>query len=82
MKYFVYIIYSKKFDKFYKGQSMDIDNRLARHNSGKEKATAPYRPWKLVWYVEKESRSEAMKLEAKLKNLSKERIRGFIKKYS
>ncbi|MBI1781261.1 MAG: GIY-YIG nuclease family protein [Sphingobacteriales bacterium] len=81
MPYYVYILYSEKFDKFYIGQTDDVTNRLHRHNSGYEKATKPYVPWIMVWHTEKGSRAEAMQLEKKLKNLSKERIRAFIKKY-
>ena len=80
--YFVYILYSKKFDKYYKGQTNDVEKRLIRHNSGKEKATSPYRPWDLVWYTDKSTRSEAVVLERKLKNLSKERTRIFIQKFT
>ncbi|MGB5498816.1 MAG: GIY-YIG nuclease family protein [Maribacter sp.] len=82
MKYFVYIIYSEAFDTYYKGQTRNVLERVRRHNSGREKATAHYLPWKLVWSTEKESRSEAMVLERKIKNLSKERTKAFIGKYS
>ena len=40
---FVYILYAAEFDKFYIGQTADVDQRLLRHNSGSEKATLPYR---------------------------------------
>jgi len=82
MRFFVYIIYSETFDKFYIGQTNDITDRLRRHNSGFENATAPYLPWQLLWHTEKLSRAETMALEKKLKNLSKDRIRQFIQKYS
>jgi putative endonuclease len=82
MKYFVYILYSEAFDTYYKGQTYNVHERVQRHNSGREKATARYRPWKLVWYTEKKSRSEALVLERKIKNLSKERTKAFIGKYS
>ena len=81
MKYFVYILYSEGFDRFYKGQTQNIDTRLARHNSGTEKATAPYKPWIPIWNTEKPTRTQDIKLEAKLKNLSKKRTWAFIKKY-
>jgi len=81
MKFFVYILYSTGFDKFYIGQTKEIRNRLDRHNAGTEKATKPYRPWNLMWVTEKSSRAEVMQLERKLKNLSKERLRAFIQKY-
>ena len=80
MKYFVYILYSEDFDKFYIGQTESIEARILRHNSGTEKATHPYRPWKIIWHTEKSSRAEAMLLERKLKNLSKERLKIFIAK--
>ena len=82
MMYFVYILYSSEFDKYYIGQTNDVKMRLHRHNSGYEKATSPYKPWELLFYAKKDSRSEAMILEKKLKNLSKERIKIFIAKYS
>ena len=82
MAYFVYILYAGDFDKFYIGQTADVDERLLRHNSGREKATHPYRPWVLKWFTEKPSRAEAMQLEKKLKNLTKQRIELFIQKYS
>ena len=81
MSYFVYIIYSEKFDTFYKGQTKDIKLRLERHNKGSEKSTARYKPWVLMWVTEKETRKDAMVLEKKLKNLSRERLLSFMKKY-
>jgi putative endonuclease len=82
MQFVVYILYSDQFDKFYVGQTDDVGARLKRHNAGYEKSTSPYRPWRLVLSVPKESRVEAMILERKLKNLSKQRIVRFIEKYS
>ena len=82
MKFFVYILYAATFDKFYIGQTNNIDDRLLRHNAGTERSTQPYRPWALKWFTEKFSRMEAMQLEKKLKNLSKQRLLDFIKKYS
>jgi len=38
-------------------------------------------PWELILFVRKESRSEAMKLERKLKNLNRARLEAFIIKY-
>ena len=82
MPFFTYILYSPNFDKYYIGQTNDVDDRLTRHNSGSEKATHPYRPWKLIWFTQKTSRADAMILEKKLKNLSKERLKNFVVKYS
>ena len=82
MNYFVYILFSPTAHKYYIGQTDNLSNRLERHNAGYEKATKPYIPWQLVWYTTKQSRAEAMQLEKKLKNLSKNRINSFIEKYS
>ena len=79
--YYVYILKSDQFDKYYIGQTNDIDERLRRHNAGMEKFTSVYRPWQLVGYITKETRSEAMILETKLKNLNRQRLLAFIEKY-
>ena len=63
MNFFVYILYSEKFDRFYIGQTNKVDQRVRRHNAGAEKATAPYIPRNLVWFTKKESHAAAMVLE-------------------
>ena len=82
MSYRTYILYSEKFDKYYVGQTNSISRRLIQHNNGLSKATKPYKPWILALSISKENRSDAMKLERKLKNLSKARLKKFIEKYS
>jgi putative endonuclease len=79
--YYTYILYSQKADSFYKGQTSDVHKRLLRHNNGYEKSTKDSVPWVLLWYTEKNSRSEALKLESKLKNLSRARTIHFMLKY-
>lgn len=81
MKFYVYILYSKKFDIYYKGQTQDLNSRLEYHNKGYVKSTSKYIPWELKCAIEKPSRKEALILERKLKNLSKERLLQFIQKY-
>jgi putative endonuclease len=61
--YFVYIIYSIKFDKYYIGQTQNFHERIKRHNAGYEKATLPYLPWISKCILNKETRSEAILLE-------------------
>jgi len=46
-----------------------------------ESATKDGVPWILLWTIGKDSRSEAIKLENKLKNLSQKRIIEFMLKY-
>jgi len=82
MSYHVYILYSSSTDSYYKGQTANLEERLERHNNRRESSTQHGVPWKLVWETRKATRSEALKLERKLKNLSRERTIQFIKKYS
>lgn len=81
MVFIVYILYSPASDCYYIGHTSNLKQRVQRHNSGAEDFTSKYIPWNLIWYGEKKTKSEAYKLEQKLKNLSKKRILEFIKKY-
>ena len=79
--YYVYILYSDKGRRYYIGQTENLENRLKRHNSKLELSTSPYVPWELILTISKKSRSEAMILEKKLKNLNSEDLIKFIIKY-
>ena len=80
--HYVYILYSENHDLFYIGETATPAQRLAQHNSGKVISTKKYMPWTMVWLGEKANRTEALRLEKKLKNLhSPIRIIAFIKKY-
>src|SRR5260221_405965 len=68
MIYFVYILISQKDNSFYIGQTNNIDDRLKRHNAGQERYTKTKVPWKLFWFIQVPSRSEAMRLERNIKN--------------
>ena len=81
MVYYVYIIYSESLDLFYKGQTSDLTDRMKRHNLKQEQATKNGAPWTIVWSTSKSSRSEAVILEQKLKNMSRKKLLDFIKKY-
>jgi len=80
--YYVYILWSEKTNRYYCGYTSNLDDRLKRHNSGREKSTRYGAPWKLVWITKKTTSNEAIKLENKLKNLSQERLIKFVRKYS
>ncbi|MBI1770197.1 MAG: GIY-YIG nuclease family protein [Bacteroidetes bacterium] len=81
MEFYVYILQSEKDGSFYIGQTNDLIKRLARHNAGSEKYTSKKTPWKIFWNMKVDSRSAAMKLEKKLKNLkSSKRMMEFIQK--
>ena len=82
MCYFVYILYSETLDVFYKGQTINLADRLHRHNMKWEKATRHGVPWTLICSIEVPSRSDATVLEKKLKNLSRKRLKEFIERHS
>ena len=67
MKYSVYILYSEKFDRFYVGQTNNLENRIHRHNAGYVKSTKPYKPWELVGQIDVDDRKSAVALESKIK---------------
>ncbi len=81
MSYYVYILFSKSTKTFYKGSTNEYLDRINRHNNGEEISTKHGSPWILIWETEKQTRSEAIILEKKLKNLSCERTIQFILKY-
>ncbi len=79
MNYYTYILYSTYHDQFYYGQTADIKLRLKKHNAGQVKSTKKYKPWLLFAYKELSSRSEAMIMERKLKNIkARKRLIPFI----
>ena len=63
----VYIIYSKKLEKYYVGSTQDIEIRLYKHNTAASKSTKSGIPWQLVTTIDCDNRSEAVKLEMKIK---------------
>ena len=71
--FFVYIIEAEKSKRYYIGQTETLDERLKRHNMGRNLSTKAYIPWKLKWWKEFSTRSEAVKVESKLKRIKKGR---------
>jgi putative endonuclease len=74
MKFTVYILFSSSLQKFYTGQTQDFENRIQEHNSGKTPSIKNGIPWKLVWSLVVGNRSEAMKLESKIKSRGAKRF--------
>ena len=73
--YFIYIIYSKKYDKYYVGLSADVKQRLITHNSRKVTSTKSFAPWELINIEEFKTRIEARKREKYLKSAAGRRWR-------
>ncbi len=68
MQYMVYIIFSKKLDKYYVGYSEDIYVRLKQHNEGFSTYTSRANDWQIKYSEAFESRELAMKREKEIKN--------------
>ena len=75
MMYYVYVLYSSNFDRYYIGLSSDIDERLKSHNGGQVKSTKSFIPWLVVHREVFESRSEARTREKYLKSAAGRRWR-------
>ena len=63
----VYIIYSSSLEKYYAGSTDNVEKRLGQHNSGRGNFTSKGCPWILIVSMECSNRSEAVRLELKIK---------------
>ena len=78
--FYVYILYSQSADKFYVGQTSDVQKRLLEHNNPVEKSkfTAKFIPWEIaVFFPVSDLRDDAMKIE---KFIKAQKSRKFILK--
>ncbi|WP_073164721.1 GIY-YIG nuclease family protein [Tangfeifania diversioriginum] len=69
MSYFTYILKSEHDGTYYYGSTKNLRERVKVHNSGKSRYTKGRRPWKLHYFEEFESRSEAAKREKFFKSI-------------
>lgn len=65
--FFVYIIFSESKNEFYVGQTNSVKIRIAKHNSAEVISTKHGMPWKIIITFEIPTRTEAIKLERKIK---------------
>lgn len=61
--HYVYILESLKDEKMYVGYTNDLRRRIDEHNQGKSFATAPRKPFKLIYYEAYIYREDAEKRE-------------------
>ncbi|MDX9773890.1 MAG: GIY-YIG nuclease family protein [Bacteroidales bacterium] len=67
--FYVYVLYSKEYDKFYIGFTSNLEARVAHHNHPKNKGwTARYQPWAQAYHESFETKGEAMIREKQLKS--------------
>ena len=71
MEIFVYIIYSKSSDVYYKGISTDVNRRLEEHNLGKSRYTSGKGIWTLVYLELMADKRSALIREKQIKRLNR-----------
>jgi putative endonuclease len=76
LEYVVYIIFSESIDRYYIGQTNNLENRLYRHGNSGSKSTKKAKDWLLVYKEIYLDRSTAIKRELEIKS---KKSRTFIK---
>ena len=73
--YYVYAISSLDRNYIYVGLTDNLERRFREHNSGKNKTTKPYSPFKILYTQEFETRLEARQKEKYFKSgIGKEKL--------
>jgi putative endonuclease len=68
MSWTVYAIQSQVRNYIYVGMTSDLQEWIGRHNGGRERTTRPYKPFRVIFTEQFESRAEARKKEKYLKS--------------
>ncbi|MCX6746176.1 MAG: GIY-YIG nuclease family protein, partial [Candidatus Parcubacteria bacterium] len=66
--YNAFVLMSESHNNRYVGSCENLEKRINKHNAGKCRYTSGRRPWKLIYFEEYNTRSEAMKREKFLKS--------------
>ncbi|WP_226389797.1 GIY-YIG nuclease family protein [Penaeicola halotolerans] len=72
--FIVYAISSSTRKYIYVGLTANLEDRVRRHNSGYEKTTRPYLPFKLIYTKAFPNRNDAREHEKYLKTTSGKRL--------
>jgi len=64
MQFFVYILYSASTEKYYIGQTEDLNQRLEKHNAAIfiNSSTKPGIPWEIYFTIECNTRKQAVNI--------------------
>jgi putative endonuclease len=65
--FYLYILYSSTKNKYYVGQTENIETRVEHHNSGISRYTSITNDWILVYSESFETRNESIKRENEIK---------------
>ncbi|MBC8767369.1 GIY-YIG nuclease family protein [Arenibacter sp. BSSL-BM3] len=83
MNYVVYVLYSKRLQKYYVGETVDIVQRIHEHNMGiyQGSFTSQSNDWELYLSFEVETRVIARKIETHIKKMKSKVYIENLKKY-
>ncbi len=82
MNYTLYILKSLSTGRLYIGQTNNFARRLKQHQEDRSYSTKGRGPWEVLKTIQFETRSEAMKLEVKLKKMKNPpRILAFVERH-
>jgi putative endonuclease len=81
--YSVYILYSRRLDRYYTGTTDDVVRRLSEHNSGAYKGSYSVKgiPWELFYELSCPDGSTAYKIERHIKRMRSRVYIENLKKY-
>jgi putative endonuclease len=68
MPHFVYILQSLKDNKYYIGETADVQARLLFHNAGRQRSTKYRIPFIIILVEEFTTREQALKREKQIKS--------------
>ncbi len=67
--FYTYVLFSKKYNKIYIGQTNNLEIRFKYHNELAHKGyTVKFRPWTIAFFETFETRQQALKREKFLKS--------------
>ena len=80
---FVYIIYSKRIDKYYVGSTVELEKRLLQHNTGfyTDSYTDKTNDWVLYYCITCENITQAIKIEKHVKRMKSRKYLNHLREY-
>ena len=83
MSFYCYIIYSKLLNKYYIGETNNIEERIELHNNRHflNAFTSTTDDWELFFFIQCQSRSQARRIETHIKRMKSRKYIENIKKY-
>lgn len=69
MAFYTYVLESEKTGRIFIDQTTDLEKELTRHNSGQDLSTKAHKPWRLLFHIAFDDRSDSMNLAKELKEM-------------